>query len=103
VPPVLLRPGGLELLVPAGGSLLGAIPLDPWPEREDTLEAGDRLVLYTDGLVEQPGETLDEGIEAIFGSAAAQATDPDELADALLAVRPDAGRDDAAVLIAALA
>jgi sigma-B regulation protein RsbU (phosphoserine phosphatase) len=99
VPPVMLRPGGLELLVPAGGSLLGAIPLDPWPEREDRVEPGDRLVLYTDGLVEQPGETLDEGIEAIFGSAAAQATDPDELADALLAVRPDAGRDDAAVLI----
>jgi GAF domain-containing protein len=102
MPPVLLRGGAVELLVPAGGSLLGAMPLDDWPEREDQLTAGDRLVLYTDGLVEQPGETLDEGIEAIFGSLGTQVRDPDELADALLAVRPDHGRDDAAVLIAAL-
>jgi GAF domain-containing protein len=102
MPPVLLRDGGVQVLAPAGGSLLGAMPLDPWPEREDRLVAGDRVVLYTDGLVEQPGETLDEGIEAIFGSVGAQVSDPDELADALLAVRPDPGRDDAAVLIAAL-
>jgi GAF domain-containing protein len=101
-PPVRMSGGAFELLMPAGGSLLGAAKLDPWPEREDRLAPGDRLVLYTDGLVEQPGEAFDDGIDATFGAVEGVAADPEAIADALLAAQPDPGRDDAAVLIAAL-
>ena len=37
----------------------------------DALEPGDVLVLYTDGLVERPGRTLDEGLEALARTAVA--------------------------------
>jgi serine phosphatase RsbU (regulator of sigma subunit) len=102
VPPVLLRDGVARVLPSPGGTLLGVQSATPWPQRTDALQAGDRLVLYTDGLVEQPGEPLDVAIERIFAPAAAAATGLEGLCDALLAARPHPRRDDAAILAAAI-
>jgi len=41
------------------------------PRARDALAPGDVLVLYTDGLVERPGSTLDEGLEALARTAVA--------------------------------
>jgi GAF domain-containing protein len=101
LPPVLLRDGIAEPLNSLGGALLGVQATEPWPERTDVLRAGDRLVLYTDGLVERPGVPIDEDILARFGEVAAE-PDLERLCDRLVRGRPDAQRDDVAVLAAAL-
>lgn len=101
LPPVLLRRGAVVSLEAGGGSLLGVAALDPWPERVDALETGDRLVLFTDGLVERPGVPIDEDIAATFGAVAAE-TDLERLCDALVTARGGPRRDDVAVLAAAI-
>jgi phosphoserine phosphatase RsbU/P len=66
-PPPLLWRGRTRNLVQlsASGLLLGVRPDEPYPKEEFSLEPGDRLLLYTDGLVET---TNPEGRE--FGESA---------------------------------
>src|ERR1700683_2549136 len=52
-PPYVRRAGGsVEALGGAGGLVLGAMPDMVYPEHSVQLLAGDRLVLYTDGITE---------------------------------------------------
>ncbi|MEV4740247.1 SpoIIE family protein phosphatase [Streptomyces sp. NPDC049555] len=60
-PPLLVRQGKAEFLAPPEGMLLGATARPSYGEAECRLEPGDHLLLYTDGLIERPGEHLDEG------------------------------------------
>jgi serine phosphatase RsbU (regulator of sigma subunit)/DNA-binding response OmpR family regulator len=53
--------------VPLGGTLLGLKPFHV-PLREITLEHGDLLVLFTDGLVERSGELLDVGLARLIAA-----------------------------------
>lgn len=51
-----------------------------------TLEPGDTLVLYSDGVVERKDENLEDGIKGLAATAGAHAGDPvDALADAIIA------------------
>jgi hypothetical protein len=60
---------GLWRLTQAHGIVLGVVPdLRQDPER-GTLRQGDALMLYTDGLVEQPGRDIDVGIDRLLGEA----------------------------------
>ncbi|WP_200827281.1 PP2C family protein-serine/threonine phosphatase [Thermomonospora echinospora] len=53
----------------AKGVVLGVVPeLRCEPER-GTLRSGDALLLYTDGLVEAPGQDLDAGIDRLLTEA----------------------------------
>jgi phosphoserine phosphatase RsbU/P len=73
--------------VEQNGFALGFSPDAGYDELEQPLEAGDRLLLYTDGLIEA-GNGDDElfGIDRVKTSiAAAAALRPEEAADALLA------------------
>jgi phosphoserine phosphatase RsbU/P len=99
LPAVLLRGGTATSLDSPGGSLLGVTALDPWPERTLALRPGDRLVLYTDGLVERPGVPIDQDIAAVFATVAAE-VDLERLCHRLIAARRAPGRDDVAVLAA---
>jgi serine phosphatase RsbU (regulator of sigma subunit) len=55
-PPLLQRSNGtLELLQP-NGAALGVIDLDDYEAAQVTLERGDRLLLYTDGVTEANDE-----------------------------------------------
>jgi serine phosphatase RsbU (regulator of sigma subunit) len=56
-------------LTQARGIVLGVVPdLRSKPER-GTLRPGDALMLYTDGLVEAPGQDIDAGIDRLLGEA----------------------------------
>jgi phosphoserine phosphatase RsbU/P len=50
-PPVLLR-GGKVIRLEADGPVVGLLPFAPYTEQTLTLEPGDLLVLYTDGISE---------------------------------------------------
>jgi len=51
-PPLLLRGRGEAISLKEGGTPLGILPGKEYADTEVQLEAGDRLVLYTDGLTE---------------------------------------------------
>jgi sigma-B regulation protein RsbU (phosphoserine phosphatase) len=51
-PPILLRHDGEVNLLEAGGPLLGALPGAEFRSGELTLEPGDTLVVYSDGVLE---------------------------------------------------
>ncbi|MFG2076283.1 SpoIIE family protein phosphatase [Nonomuraea maritima] len=64
-----------------------------------TLPPGSTLLLYTDGLVEVPGEHLDAGLERLRHAAAGLALAPlDTFCDTLLGRLPTAQKDDVAVI-----
>ena len=50
-PPVLLR-GSEVIRLEAGGPVVGLLPFAPYTEQALTLEPGDLLLLYTDGISE---------------------------------------------------
>ncbi|HEY7453579.1 MAG TPA: SpoIIE family protein phosphatase [Thermoleophilaceae bacterium] len=62
---------------------------------------GSALVLYTDGLLERPGEPLDEGLEQLRAVVTEGERDLEHLGDRVIDVLlPDgAGEDDAALLV----
>lgn len=51
-PPLLLRASGELIALKEGGTPLGILPGKEYRDTEVQLGAGDRLVLYTDGLAE---------------------------------------------------
>ncbi len=104
LPPLLRDPDGrTEALHLRGGPLLGIDDRAEFPVTELVLSPGSVLALYTDGLVEEPGTSIDEGIDGLRGVLAhADARSLDELADRLLGgVRGTTHRaDDVALLLA---
>ncbi len=64
-PPLLLRAGAARYLDRPRGMLLGATGDPVYEEAECVLEPGDRLLFYTDGLVERPEESIDRGLERL--------------------------------------
>ena len=103
-PPVLVPADGPPRLLWDGRSTpLGAY-LQPLPRAEATLELapGDRLLLYTDGLIERRKRSLDEGLDRLTAAAGELAGLP--LADAVQALtaallQDEQGRDDVCVLL----
>jgi signal transduction histidine kinase/DNA-binding NarL/FixJ family response regulator len=69
---------------------------------EQELPAGSLLLLYTDGLIERPGETLDEGFARLQAAAAYRAElSVGEFCDELLGrMAPPGGYTDDVVLLA---
>ncbi|MEU2618002.1 SpoIIE family protein phosphatase [Streptomyces sp. NPDC007157] len=64
--PLLRAPDGrTRVLEIPGGVVLGVDPRARYPVTELELEPDAILALYTDGLVERPGEDIDDGITAL--------------------------------------
>jgi serine phosphatase RsbU (regulator of sigma subunit)/PAS domain-containing protein/anti-sigma regulatory factor (Ser/Thr protein kinase) len=94
---------------PAGRVTFPDLPLSPplgvggmpFETGELTLPAGSRLVLFTDGLVENRGRDVDEGL-ALLGAAVAHADrSPEETCrDLVEAMLPEHPSDDVALLVA---
>ncbi|MFF9086329.1 SpoIIE family protein phosphatase [Streptomyces sp. NPDC014991] len=98
-PPLLVRRGEVRYLDRPGGMLLGATGSPVYESAELRLEPGDRLLLYTDGLVERPGEGLDAGFDRLAEAVRAHGLGESGSLDALLATMlADERRDDVCVL-----
>ncbi len=98
-PPLVVRADASTEFLEAGRSpLLGVDPVEPRPEGELTLGAGDVLIVYTDGLIERPEASIDVGLAALAERAGAWVGDCAALTESLLATVPEPRRDDAAVL-----
>lgn len=70
-----------EVALPLGAFREGR----PFPESEATLEAGSTLVLFTDGLVERRGASIDQGLATLRAEAVrAAGADLGDLCDHLL-------------------
>jgi serine phosphatase RsbU (regulator of sigma subunit)/anti-sigma regulatory factor (Ser/Thr protein kinase) len=103
LPPLLVRPGGEAEYLPLQGAIaLGASPTSTY--RCDTMpfSAGAMLVLYTDGLVERRGASIDEGLERLRALSAGVhdvGNIANDVVDRLIADEPE---DDVAVIAAHL-
>ncbi|MEU8515061.1 SpoIIE family protein phosphatase [Kitasatospora sp. NPDC048722] len=98
-PPLLVRDGEARFLAAPAGVLLGATTTPVYEQAELRLLPGDHLYLYTDGLVENPAETIDDGLARLARAAAAHAATGsrlDRLVQAL--TEPRTRRDDICVL-----
>jgi hypothetical protein len=101
-PPMVLTPdGGVHALgSPESDLLLGLDPATPRVEHVAPLQPGATVLLYTDGLVERRGQSLDVGLQLLRDTLV-------ELADVDLAtlcdvtlhrMRPDRPDDDVAIV-----
>ncbi|MET9777865.1 SpoIIE family protein phosphatase [Streptomyces sp. NPDC006367] len=99
-PPLLVTRDGLTDYLTEGHSLLLGTGLGASrPDATVMLPPGSTLLLYTDGLVEAPGRTLDEGLGRLRQHAAALAHRPlPSFADQLLRRVQPPGLDDVALL-----
>jgi serine phosphatase RsbU (regulator of sigma subunit)/anti-sigma regulatory factor (Ser/Thr protein kinase) len=65
-PPLVIRPDGEADFLPLQGTLaLGASPLANYHSVEHAFPTGSTIVLYTDGLVERRGQSIDVGLEQL--------------------------------------
>ncbi|GEA88079.1 SpoIIE family protein phosphatase [Cellulomonas cellasea] len=104
LPPLLVRArGGAELLWGGRSTPLG-VRIPGRERREGTFELtpGDRLLLYTDGLVERRHRLLEESLEGLAVAAAGLRDEPPGAAVPALVqrlLRDERGRDDVCVLL----
>ncbi|MGK5499126.1 GAF domain-containing SpoIIE family protein phosphatase [Streptomyces sp. URMC 125] len=68
-PPVLVRGERAGALPLVGGLLLGAVPEAVYEEERLTLEGGDMLLMYTDGLIERRDRSLQESLDQLLAVA----------------------------------
>ncbi|MEU8777373.1 SpoIIE family protein phosphatase [Streptomyces sp. NPDC048606] len=99
LPPLLIRAGEASYLPQPEGTLLGAAYDSTYGHHVTDLLPGDHLLLYTDGLVEVPGEDIDEGLAHLAATAARLVREGrgGPLAKTLAGLRPG-NRDDICVL-----
>jgi len=103
--PLLLRADGSVEPVGAAGTLLGVVPDPDLEDRAITLDPGDTLVFYTDGVIESRANSdgvLDEGrLGELIATCAGRG--PDTIAamveDAAVLSQNGRPRDDIAVLV----
>ena len=111
-PPLLVRgtaaSGGTVERLMTGGMVLGVMPDTCYDQHEVAIVPGDRLILYTDGIIEAENAAGDDYGEQRLGrmAAAASAASPQDMLDGIFAdVSSFAGgefADDATLIVAAI-
>jgi PAS domain S-box-containing protein len=101
LPPALRHPGGtVEYIDVPAGVMLGA-GSSRYPATDTELPPGSVLALYTDGLIEQPGQDIGTGMSRLARTlAASPARSLDDLCDSVLTSLGPHARDDIALLLA---
>src|SRR5918997_173166 len=100
-PPLMIRGGEAEFLRGEASVPLGVLPFPTYTEVSASMEPGSALLLYTDGLVERPGEHIDDGLAQLSACVRrGPAADPQALLDHVLAALVPArgAPDDVALL-----
>jgi PAS domain S-box-containing protein len=100
-PPALRHPDGtMEFIDIPGGVILGVGP-SRYPATDIDLPPGSVLALYTDGLIEHPGQDISTGMTCLARTLApSPARSLDQLCDSVLASLGADARDDIALLLA---
>ncbi|MET8009198.1 SpoIIE family protein phosphatase [Streptomyces sp. NPDC005271] len=83
-PPVLIHDGAAAALPLPGGILLGAVAEANYEESRLSLASGDRLLMYTDGLIERRDRSVEKSLEQLLHIAGAGAPVLGEHLDLLL-------------------
>jgi PAS domain S-box-containing protein len=101
LPPALRHPDGtVDFIDVPGGVMLGVGP-SRYPAVDTELPPGSVLALYTDGLIEHPGQDITTGMSRLTHAlAASPARSLDQLCDSLLTSLGAHARDDIALLLA---
>ena len=102
-PPAVAYPDGrVELIESARGLPLGTGIRTTYRQALFELPPGSVIVLYTDGLIERRGHSIDEGLDTLRKALASAPRDPDRLLEHLLehVVGDDERGDDIALLAA---
>jgi serine phosphatase RsbU (regulator of sigma subunit) len=97
-PPVLVGATGARPLGQPSGILLGA-GRDRYEAARVTLERGDLLLFYSDGLIERRDRPLEAGLATLCW-AAAGGTDPEQVIDAVLDALGSTDPEDDSCLVA---
>jgi GAF domain-containing protein len=100
-PPILLRPDGrVDVWWESPEPLLGLLPRAKRATHQRSVPPGSTLLLYTDGLVEDPKQLIDEGIARISDVLRGNAAVPGEdLCSRLIGAAPRRADDIALLLI----
>ena len=79
---------------------LGVLPFGGFTAGEAVIEPGSTILLYTDGLVEERGVSIEDGLERLRAAIEVAPDDPHAMCDYLLATVPPGGaiNDDVALL-----
>jgi PAS domain S-box-containing protein len=101
LPPLLIAPNGDGRYLEAGRDCpLGALQTHRFEEATVAIEPDSTILLYTDGLVERRGESLDTGFDRLRRLAVGGPPDLDALCDHLIASVADRDAADDTALIA---
>ena len=100
-PPVLVRDGRARELRNDAGTVLGATERPGYQAVTEPLSPGDRVVLYTDGLIEDRADRTDARIGLLLDAAArCDGGDPEtDLRDLLAALRTTNPGDDTCLVV----
>jgi PAS domain S-box-containing protein len=101
LPPLLVSPDGEARYLEEPASVpLGVMP-GGYDEAVCEIEPGSTLVLYTDGLVEERGVPIDDGLERLRQAVLHGPDDPEELCDHVLRAldRDGPASDDVALFV----
>ena len=99
--PLLVNGGSSPRFLEGAGSVpLGVLPFPSYETVTSTMEPGSSLVLFTDGLIERPGELIDDGMAELAARVSEAPDDPEAICDHLLeTLVPSTGAlDDVAIL-----
>ena len=102
-PPLVIDPAGSARFLEEGRSVpLGAHAGTHYREVGARLEPGSTIVLYTDGLIERRGSSIDQRLERLASEASGRPAQPESLCDRLIGtlVGDQAPPDDVALLAA---
>jgi GAF domain-containing protein len=101
LPPALRDPGGgVEFIAVPGGVMLG-MGTCRYPATDIQVPPGSVLALYTDGLIERPGQDITTGMSRLARAlAASPARSLEHLCDSVLTSLEPHTRDDTALLLA---
>ncbi len=103
-PPLLLPERGAPRILTGVTPPLGVSDLPRHPETVAPFPPGAALVLYTDGLVERRGESIDRGLQRLLGAVpGGAAAGVEALRDRVLdsCLGPSSGDDDVTALVRA--
>jgi anti-sigma regulatory factor (Ser/Thr protein kinase) len=100
VPPIVFGTGRNDLLDNVHGPPIGAVEHCNYDEGHYLLNAGDTLLLYTDGLIERRGRSIDDSLATLRASVPSQDANGEAVCDALLTTFATGESDDDIALLA---